>query len=261
MADSVCPVCGDRRRLPTASSLTPQQRQPTVGPHINASGAAGSANRVFRPRAKALVAIGALGLALVVALIVGGGNGDEAGSQATRGGVDTASGSTEGASVSASAGSEATSLRCVDGQSVYLCLAVWPDGLTQPVDFNDQSGAVVELADTIDNFGNPYCVTLYSGGGGTFRGGQCASEGASGGGSASDSGSMACTKLYQYAFRGFPAGSSLDEAIDMLYEVAQDFDDEGNSAASSSIVYRVIPIIPMQFAAYSNMAAIYNAYC
>ena len=78
--------------------------------------------------------------------------------------------------------SRPVSLSCTSGQSIYACKSNWSDGSSKSIDFPNSgashSGEVsVDQAETQDNYGNTYCVSLYSDGQGSFSGGTCVGGG------------------------------------------------------------------------------------
>lgn len=67
-------------------------------------------------------------------------------------------------------------LDCADGQSVYTCKAKFSDGKSRSIVFVDSAlpeQTVLDIATTKDDFGNPFCVTLYDNATATFVGGEC----------------------------------------------------------------------------------------
>jgi len=71
------------------------------------------------------------------------------------------------------------SLACSDGQSVFACQVNYSDGSVRAATFLDAAptdSPVVTTQFTKDDFGNPYCVTLYANGSATFAGGECVSS-------------------------------------------------------------------------------------
>jgi hypothetical protein len=68
------------------------------------------------------------------------------------------------------------SLDCTDGQSVYLCKAKFSDDKSRTIVFVDsalEGQPVLDTATMTDDFGNPFCVTLYGNATATFQGGEC----------------------------------------------------------------------------------------
>jgi len=71
------------------------------------------------------------------------------------------------------------SLACSDGQSVLACQVNYSDGSGRAATFLDAApadSAVVTTQLTNDDFGDPYCVSLYANGSATFAGGECVSS-------------------------------------------------------------------------------------
>jgi hypothetical protein len=71
---------------------------------------------------------------------------------------------------------EPTSLVCSDGQSIFQCEASYSDGKVRSLTFVDEaSGDWVQIDSltTLDDFGNPYCITLYDNSVATYKGGEC----------------------------------------------------------------------------------------
>ncbi len=67
----------------------------------------------------------------------------------------------------------ASRLVCVDGETIYACKTAIGESLV-PVDFSrTPTGLLVEQRTTIDDFGNAYCVSLYSDYAGTIDSGPC----------------------------------------------------------------------------------------
>jgi hypothetical protein len=67
-------------------------------------------------------------------------------------------------------------LDCTDGQSVYTCKSKFSDGKSRSIVFVDSAlpeQVVLDIATTKDDFGNPFCVTLYDNATATFVGGEC----------------------------------------------------------------------------------------
>ena len=67
-------------------------------------------------------------------------------------------------------------LDCADGQSVYTCKAKFSDGKSRSIVFVESAlpeQTVLDIATTKDDFGNPFCVTLYDNATATFVGGEC----------------------------------------------------------------------------------------
>jgi hypothetical protein len=68
------------------------------------------------------------------------------------------------------------SLDCTDGQSVYLCKAKFSDDKSRTIVFVDSTLEGQPVLDTVtmtDDFGNPFCVTLYGNATATFKNGEC----------------------------------------------------------------------------------------
>jgi len=68
------------------------------------------------------------------------------------------------------------SLACTDGRSVFTCQVNYSDGTLRAATFVDAAptdSAAVATQFTRDDFGYPYCVTLYANGSATFAGGEC----------------------------------------------------------------------------------------
>ena len=77
------------------------------------------------------------------------------------------------------------SLACSDGQSVFACPVNYSDGSVRTATFFNAAptdspvvttSPIVTTQLTKDDFGNPYCVTLYANGSATFAGGECVSS-------------------------------------------------------------------------------------
>ncbi|NDD61193.1 MAG: hypothetical protein EBZ46_02965 [Actinobacteria bacterium] len=69
-----------------------------------------------------------------------------------------------------------TSLVCRDGQSIFTCEATFSDGKTRGLVFVDTAPAdrtAVDSVTTRDDFGNPYCITLYDNATATYKAGDC----------------------------------------------------------------------------------------
>ncbi|MFM7964829.1 MAG: hypothetical protein ACKPBF_12830, partial [Actinomycetota bacterium] len=67
------------------------------------------------------------------------------------------------------------SLARSDGQSVLACQVNYSDGSRRAATFLDAAptdSSVVTTQLTKDDFGNPYCVTLYANGSAAFAGGE-----------------------------------------------------------------------------------------
>ncbi len=67
-------------------------------------------------------------------------------------------------------------LACVDGQSVYTCQSTFTDGKLRGIEFVElaaEGQATLDTTTTRDDFGNPYCVTLYANATATFVVGEC----------------------------------------------------------------------------------------
>ena len=69
-----------------------------------------------------------------------------------------------------------TSLVCRDGQSIFTCEATFSDGKTRGLVFVDTAPAdrtALDSVTTRDDFGNPYCITLYDNATATYKAGDC----------------------------------------------------------------------------------------
>lgn len=69
-----------------------------------------------------------------------------------------------------------TSLECADGQSIFLCEALFSDNKVRSIVFVDTPPAdrtALDSVTTRDDFGNPYCITLYDNATATYRAGDC----------------------------------------------------------------------------------------
>ncbi|MFZ9779099.1 MAG: hypothetical protein ACO3EM_02910 [Ilumatobacteraceae bacterium] len=69
-----------------------------------------------------------------------------------------------------------TSLVCRDGLSIFTCEATFSDGKTRGLVFVDTAPAdrtAVDSVTTRDDFGNPYCITLFDNATATYSGGEC----------------------------------------------------------------------------------------
>lgn len=67
-------------------------------------------------------------------------------------------------------------LDCADGRSVYTCKAKFSDGKSRSIVFVESAlpeQMVLDIATTNDDFGNPFCVTLYDNATATFMDGEC----------------------------------------------------------------------------------------
>ena len=69
-----------------------------------------------------------------------------------------------------------TSLECADGQSIFLCEALFSDNKVRSIVFVDSAPAdrtALDSVTTRDDFGNPYCVTLFDNATATYKAGDC----------------------------------------------------------------------------------------
>jgi hypothetical protein len=78
-----------------------------------------------------------------------------------------------------------TGIVCSNGKTVYSCEARWSDGKMRSVEFPNSGMShvgqkFIARTDTTDNYGNPYCVYLFSDGQGAFKGGTCAGSSSGG---------------------------------------------------------------------------------
>ncbi len=72
----------------------------------------------------------------------------------------------------------AKSLECQDGQTIYACKARYSDDSLRDIEFPNEgkyisTGSYTDREESVDDYGNIYCVTLYSNGKGSFKGGSC----------------------------------------------------------------------------------------
>lgn len=75
----------------------------------------------------------------------------------------------------------AKEIECLNGTSIYGCKARFSNGTVQIIDFpnggrSNQGTNYVDQKDVVDDYGNTYCVTLFSNGKGTFKGGSCSTS-------------------------------------------------------------------------------------
>jgi hypothetical protein len=75
-------------------------------------------------------------------------------------------------------------LLCKDSQTVFACQARWSDDSLKAIEFpnsgDSHSGqSFIDRQETRDNYGNVYCIALFSDGQGSFHGGNCVSGGIS----------------------------------------------------------------------------------
>ena len=83
------------------------------------------------------------------------------------------------ASVSACSVPKPETLECVDGQSIFECKSKFTDGKLRSVTFVDTplpDQPVLDSTTTKDDFGNPFCVTLYDNATAAYVPGECGSE-------------------------------------------------------------------------------------
>ena len=69
-----------------------------------------------------------------------------------------------------------TELVCRDGQSIFTCEAAFSDGKVRSLIFVDApppDRVALDSVTTRDDFGNPYCITLYDNATATYSGGEC----------------------------------------------------------------------------------------
>jgi hypothetical protein len=67
-------------------------------------------------------------------------------------------------------------LDCVDGQSIFECKARFSDDKSRAIVFVDvalEGQPVLDATTTSDDFGNPFCVTLYKNATATYVPGEC----------------------------------------------------------------------------------------
>lgn len=104
----------------------------------------------------------------------------------TDGGGSYNSGASDAVSAPDASEARPSEIICTPGGSVYGCQARWTDGKTTSIEFPNSGSShtgqsFVSRTDTSDNYGNPYCVSLFADGQGAFSSGTC------GGGSSNQS--------------------------------------------------------------------------